>query len=231
MNGEKLLKFVISFLIVLQVIGFAFRNDLLFTFSKITLPVSMIVLYFVSTKRVRFLHVIVLFIFLVEELVIFFVIENPIKYRLFSHIIGYTLLLYFLYYNHKSFKYNKRDVFTLVLGSTLYTVIFFATYFSIHKEMNDLSLLGFLNLLLLYILLIVGAMHYINIRSEKSLWFFLSMLNYTFSDFMLLLDRFYLQSYELRMLMLICKPMAMVFLVNYMVTKFLKLKSGEFEGF
>jgi len=79
--------------------------------------------------------------------------------------------------------------------------------------------------------LIVGAMHYINIRSEKSLWFFLSMVNYTFSDLMLLLDRFYLQSYELRMLMLICKPMAMVFLVNYMVTKFLKLKSGEFEGF
>ncbi len=231
MNGEKLLKSFIPILIVLQVLGFVFKNDLLFTFSKITIPVSMVVLYFVSTKKVRFLHVIVLFVFLVEELIIFFSIENSIKCQLLGRIMAYTLLLYFLYYNHKSFRYNKRDVFTLVLGSVLYTVIFFIAYLSIRKEMGDLYLMGFLNLLLLYILLIVGAMHYINIRSEKSLWFFLSMLNFAFSDFMLLLDRFYLPSYELRMLMLICKPMAILFLVHYMVTKSLKLKTEEFEGF
>ncbi|WP_162900353.1 hypothetical protein [Aquimarina sp. AD10] len=104
-------------------------------------------------------------------------------------------------------------------------------YQILKEPMGELYLLGFLHLVLLYILLVVGAMHYINIRSEKSLWFFLAMLNFSFSENMLLIDRFYLESYELEVLILICKPLAMFFLVNYMITKSLKLKSEEFEGF
>ncbi|KAA1247071.1 hypothetical protein [Aquimarina sp. RZ0] len=147
-------------------------------------------------------------------------------------VIGYAMMFYFLYYNHKSFEYNSRDVFTLVLGSVLYTIIFFLTYNIVREPMKELSFIGFLHLLLLYVLLIIGGMHYINIRSEKSLWFFLAMLDFAFSDFMLLIDVFYLQSNELKVLRLICKPLALIFLVNYMITKYdLKLKSEEFEGF
>ncbi|MEW7290446.1 hypothetical protein [Aquimarina sp. 2304DJ70-9] len=231
MNGEKLLKLVISFLIISQVLGFVFGNYIVYLYSNMILSVLITMLYFVSTKRVRFFHVIVLLTLLAEELIVFFTINKVIGFQMIGHIIAYFLLFYFLYYNHKSFKYNSRDVFTLVLGSSLYTVIFFMAYVSIKNQMGELYLLGFLNLLLLYILLIVGAMHYINIRSEKSLWFFLSMLNFAFSDFMLLLDKFYLQSQELKVLMLICEPLAVVFLVNYMITKSLTLKSEEFEGF
>jgi len=86
-------------------------------------------------------------------------------------------------------------------------------------------------MLLLYVLLIVGAMHYINIRSEKSLWFFLAMLNFVFSDFVLFLDTFYLESDELKVIRIICIPIAFIFLVNYMITKYGCLKSEEFEGF
>ncbi len=231
MDGKKLLKLFISFLIIVQILGFVFQYDLLSTNAKLILYISIIIFYFSSTKRVRVFHVIVLLVFLVGELAVFYTTKNSIEFQMITHVIAYILLFYFLYYNHKSFVYNSRDVFTLLLGSSLYTVIFFMAYLSLRDPMGELQLLGFFHLLLLYILLIVGAMHYINIRSEKSLWFFLAMLNFVFSDFMLLIDRFYLRSYELEMLMLICKPLAMVFLVNYLITKSLFLKTEEFEGF
>ncbi len=231
MNGEKLLKFLISFLIILQVLGFVFKNFFLNTYVPIILSIVISVLYVVSTKRIRISHVLVLLTLIVSEFIVFYRTSEVIKYQMITRIIGYILLFYFLYYNHRSFLYNKRDVFTLVLGSSLYTIIFIMAYVSLKDQMGDLRLIGFLNLLLLYILLIVGAMHYINIRSEKSLWFFLSMLNFSFSDFMLLIDTFYLHSYELELLMLICRPLAMTFLVNYMVTKTLVLRAQEFEGF
>ncbi len=148
-----------------------------------------------------------------------------------ASVIGYIMISFFLYYNHRSFKYNSRDVFTLLLGSILYTFIFGLTYSVIREPMGSLGLIGFLHLLMIYILLIVGAMHYINIRSEKSLWFFLSMLNFAVSDFMLLIDVFYIQSIELKVLRLICFPTALIFLVRYMTTKDQYLKTEETEGF
>ncbi|MBQ4821182.1 hypothetical protein [Aquimarina sp. MMG016] len=231
MNGERLLKFLISLFIVLQVLGFVFQIPFLNAYCNPILFALVIVFYLISSKRTNALHIIILLIFFSGELIRFQDVLNTIKFEIMVHTIVYILLFYFLYYNHKSFKYNNRDVFTLVLGSSLYTVIFFLAYSILREPMGELSILGFLHLLLLYILLIVGAMHYINIRSEKSLWFFLSMLNFAFSDFMLLIDRFYLQSNELKVLMLICQPLALVFLVNYMISKSVHLKSDEFEGF
>ncbi|WP_271764961.1 hypothetical protein [Aquimarina algiphila] len=231
MNGEKLLKLLISFLIILQVLGFVFENEFLNTYISILLLISIITLYFISTRQVQVYKVIILLIFFIRELIVFCEIEEVVKFQIIGHMIAYVLMFYFLYYNHKSFKYNRRDVFTLVLGSSLYTVIFFIAYMELEEPMGELKILGFLYLLLIYMLLIIGAMHYINIRSEKSLWFFLSMLNFAFGNFMFLIDRFYLESFELKLLMLICEPIALVFLVHYMITKSLILKAEEFEGF
>ncbi len=231
MNGEKLLKLLVSFLIIAQVLGFVFKNNFFYTYAKLFLPISIIVLYFICTKKNRAYHILVLLILCLGELVVFWSLGDSIRNQMIIRIIGYIMLFYFLYYNHKSFLYNSRDVFTLILGSSLYTVLFFITYSVLREPMKDDSLLGFVNLLLLYILLIVGAMHYINIRSEKSLWFFLSILNFAFSDFMILIEEFYVHSYELKVLILICKPLGLIFLVNYMITRSLKLKSEEFEGF
>ncbi|MDH7448261.1 hypothetical protein [Aquimarina sp. 2201CG14-23] len=231
MNGEKLLKFLISFLIVLQVLGFVFQIPFLKTYSNSILLLSIIIQYVWCSKQIKAIHIVVVLVFFVPELISWLNDEIEIKYQMMVHIIGYLLLFYFLYYNHKSFEYNRRDVFTLLLGSSLYTVIFFITYSVIKEPMGEYSLIGFFYLLLLYVLLIVGAMHYINIRSEKSLWFFLAMLNFAFSDFILLIDEFYLQSNELKVIRLICAPLALVFLTNYMITKNKKLKQEEFEGF
>lgn len=231
MDGGRLLRFLISFLIVLQVVGFVFQFPLLYTFSKPVLFLIIVIFYFWSSKKSRLLHVIVLLIFFLAELIGLLNNQITIGDIMFIRIIGYLVLFYFLYYNHKSFKYNQRDVFTLVLGSSLYTAIFFMTYVVLREPMGSLSLIGFLHLLLLYVLLIVAAMHYINIRSEKSLWFFLAMLNFSFSDFILLIDHFYLESNELKVIRLICESLALVFLVNYMITKYKYLKSEEFEGF
>lgn len=148
-----------------------------------------------------------------------------------THVIVYVLLFYFLYHNHKSFVFNSRDIFTLLLGSSLFRIIFFMAYLELRVPLKELQLLGFVYLLLIYVLLIVGAMHYINIGSEKSLWFFLSMLNFSFRDFMYSFDEFYLKSDEFRLLILVCGPMALIFLVNYMTTNSLGLKAEEFEGF
>ncbi|WP_299315335.1 hypothetical protein [uncultured Aquimarina sp.] len=231
MNEGKLLKFLISFLIVLQVLGFVFGIPFLSTYGKPILFILIILRYVWSSKKIKTLHIIILCVFFISELIHLIDDVITIEHRMLISIIGYTLLFYFLYNNHKSFRYNRRDVFTLVLGSSLYTVIFFITYSVIREPMGDLNLIGFLHLSLLYVLLIVGAMHYINIRSEKSLWFFLAMLNFTFSDFILLIDNFYLGSNELKVIRLICLPIALIFLVNYMITKYKYLKSEEFEGF
>ncbi len=231
MNEGKLLKFLISFLIVLQVLGFVFRIPFLSAYSKPILFILITLHYVWSSKKIKALHIIVLCVFFISELIHSISDVITVKHKMLISIIGYILLFYFLYYNNKSFKYNRRDVFTLVLGSSLYTVIFFITYSVIRGPMGDLNLIGFLHLLLLYVLLIVGAMHYINIRSEKSLWFFLAMLNFAFSDFILLIDKFYLESNELKVIRLICLPLALIFLVNYMITKYKYLKSEEFEGF
>jgi len=231
MNEGKVLKFIISFLIVLQVLGYVFQVPFLNTYCKPLLFVAITLQYIWRSKKIRFLHILVLFVFFTSELIHSISDLVSVKDRMLINIIGYIMLFYFLYYNHKSFKYNKRDVFTLVLGSSLYTVIFFITYSVIREPMKEVSLIGFLHLLLLYVLLIVGAMHYINIRSEKSLWFFLAMLNFSFSDFILLIDEFYLQSDELKIIRLICVPLALIFLMNYMITKYKYLKSEEFEGF
>lgn len=231
MNGERLLKFLISFLVIGQVLGFVLENIFFTTCSNTVLIVLLLILYLINTKKIRVFHVTVLLVLFFGESFEFFVTENVIKYKILARIGVFILIFYFLYYNHKSFVYNSRDIFTLVLGTLLYTVIFFMAYSVLREGMKDLHLLGFLHLLLLYILLVVGAMHYINIRSEKSLWFFLSMLNFSFGDYMWLIDKFYLDSYELKVLMLICHPLAMIFLVNYMVTKPIKLRSDEFEGF
>ncbi|WP_299440504.1 hypothetical protein [uncultured Aquimarina sp.] len=218
-------------MIVLQVLGYIYRIPFLDTFCKPLLFLAIILQYLWSSKKIKFLHILVLFVFFASELINSISDIVTVKHRMLINIIGYIMLFYFLYYNHKSFKYNRRDVFTLVLGSSLYTVIFFITYSVIREPMKDVSLIGFLHLSLLYVLLIVGAMHYINIRSEKSLWFFLAMLNFSFSDFILLIDEFYLQSTELKLIRLICVPLALIFLMNYMITKYKYLKSEEFEGF
>lgn len=231
MNGEKLLKLLISFLIVIQVLGFVFENNFLNTYSSVLLLGSIIILYFISTKQIQVYKVTILLIFFIRELIVFYEIEETVKFQIIGHIIAYVLMFYFLYDNHKSFEYNRRDVYTLVLGSSLYTVIFFITYLELKEPMGVLKELGFFYLFLIYLLLIIGAMHYINIRSEKSLWFFLSMLNFAFSNFMFLMDRFYLESFEFKLLILICEPIALVFLVHYMITKSLILKAEEFEGF
>ncbi len=231
MDGGKLLRFLISFLIVLQVLGFVFQIHVLSTYGKPILFILITLHYVWSSKKIKVLHIIVLCVFFISELMHSIDDLITIKHRMLVNIVGYILLFYFLYYNHKSFKYNRRDVFTLILGSSLYTVIFFITYSVIREPMGDLYLIGFLHLLLLYVLLIVGAMHYINIRSEKSLWFFLAMLNFAFSDFILLIDKFYLESNELKVIRLICLPLSLIFLVNYMITKYKYLKSEEFEGF
>ncbi len=230
MNGEKLLKLLISFLIIAQVLGFIFKNTFLNTYSGILIISSIIILYFGSTRRINIFHVIVLLVLFLTALISFFSVKNILEFQIILQISVYVLLFYFLYYNHKSFLYNKRDIFTLILGSLLYTVIFFMAYQVLRETMRDLHILGFIHLLLLYILLVVAGIHFVNIRSEKSLWFFLSMLNFAFRDYMWLIDQFYLPSYELKVLILICNPLAMVFLVNYMVTESIKLKSDEFEG-
>ncbi len=230
MNGEKLLKLLISFLIIAQVLGFIFKNTFLNTYSGILIISSIIILYFGSARRINIFHVIVLLVLFLTALISFFSVKNILEFQIILQISVYVLLFYFLYYNHKSFLYNKRDIFTLILGSLLYTVIFFMAYQVLRETMRDLHILGFIHLLLLYILLVVAGIHFVNIRSEKSLWFFLSMLNFAFRDYMWLIDQFYLPSYELKVLILICNPLAMVFLVNYMVTESIKLKSDEFEG-
>ncbi len=231
MGEGKLLKFLISFLVIVQVLGFVFKNGFLSIYTNIIISVLITLSYLISTKRIITFHVIVLVVLVLSELVVFCNTESVIKFQIIARLSAFVLLFYFLYYNHKSFVYNSRDVFTLVLGTLPYTIIFFIAYQALRGGMGDLHLLGFLHLLLLYVLLVVGAMHYINIRSEKSLWFFLSMLNFTFGDYMWLIDKFYLESSELKVLMLICDPLAMIFLLNYMVTKSIKLKSDEFEGF
>jgi len=149
MNEGKLLKFLISIFTVLQVLSFIFQSSIFLLFSKISLFVLVTLLYIRTSKKIKTLHLFVLLVFFVSEFMMSISDEFTIKHKMLLSILGYILLFYFLYYNHKSFRYNKRDVFTLGLGSSLYTVIFFITYSVIRVPMGDLYLIGFLHMLLL----------------------------------------------------------------------------------
>ncbi|MEB3345547.1 hypothetical protein U6A24_08760 [Aquimarina gracilis] len=183
MNGEKLLKFLISFFVIGQVLGFVLESVFLSAYSGVILIGLLMLSYIVGTKKVRVFHLVVLLLLFFGGLFEFFNGENNLRSLIVIRISVFVLLFYFLYYNHKSFVYNSRDIFTLILGTLLYTVIFFMIYKALKDGMGDLHLLGFLHLLLLYVLVIIGAMYYIN-KVRKIVMVFLSMLNFAFGDYM-----------------------------------------------
>ena len=218
---------ILVFRIFLYTTGF----ESLYKMVSSILLITICLLYVLKTKRVRVIHLIIIGLHSISEVLILCSQEIFIFYIILLKSLSYVLLFYFLYQNHRSFKYNVRDLKVLWSGSILYTFIFTITLF-VFQELQGIvywSVLG--NLSFLYILLIITGMHYINIRSVKSLYFFLAALYFTINDFSYLLYHYYISRVELKVIGLFCQPFGFLMLLNYMITKSEFLKSEEFEGF
>ena len=124
MNGKRILKFIIPLLIIVLVVGFIFDIPSLINYGKLILFATIILRYLWKSKRIQLIHISILIMFFVLELSYLVYDVITIKYRMMMGVFIYLMLFYFLYINHKSFVYNKRDVFTLLLGSSLYNYIF-----------------------------------------------------------------------------------------------------------
>lgn len=230
MNGEKILRLLILLVVVIQIFGFVIGIENINIYVKLIIMALVFAYFFVRVTDFSILNFLVFILFILGEFIVILLGIEGFHFIAFGHLCSYLILLYFTRLNHKSFKYHKRDVFTLVLGSGLYTIIFFMVY-GVTYEGMEYKIIGFLHLFMLYFLLIIAAMHFLNIRSAKSLWFFLALLNLSFGDFILFFDQFYLKSIELSVIMNICKVLGLFFLVEYMEQKSIYLKSETLEGF
>lgn len=96
-----------------------------------------------------------------------------------------------------------------------------------NQNMVAIGPFGITYLIILYFLLIGAVLQYINIRSPKSLWFAIAILNFVISDACFALDRFYVPSLELKVINSIYQLLAVFFLVKFKISSPdpLKIKS------
>ena len=195
------------------------------------LQVGILLFYFYKTKRINYIHLLIIGLQISSEFLLTLQPADSAVLIMLFRSISYLLLFYFLYQNHKSFNYNIWDLKILGLSIILYTFIFVFTIY-VFQELANRDLWSILlNLSLLYVLLIITGMHYINIRSVKSLYFFLATLYFTIDNFAFILDHFYNPLIELQIIHLFCQPFGLLLLVNYLIYKYEFLKAEEFEGF
>lgn len=201
--------------------------DLEFYVKPVTVPLFFM-LYWFNSKRIDIFFVFVLLLCFLGDMFLLIDVQNNFLYVLFTYAICYLLLFYFLYKNHRSLNYSSVDITYLAIFLVVWTVIVYEVYDAIKEEMGDVKPYGFMYLLILYVLFIGAVSQYINVRSTKSLWFLIAVLNFVISDSCFALDRFYVSSIEFRIINSIYQLLAVFFLVQFKISSPTPLKLDKF---
>ncbi len=188
-----------------------------FYVKPMTVPLFFM-LYWFNVDKVDPLFVVVLSLCFLGDIFLLTGIENGFRYVLLSYTLCYFVLFYFLYKNHKPIDYSSTDVIYLVVFFVFWTIITYAIFVVTNQNMGDIKPFGVAYLIILYALLIGAIFQYINIRSPKSLWFAIAILNFVISDACFALDRFYVPSLELRIINSIYQLLAVFFLVKFKIS-------------
>ncbi|WP_299248284.1 lysoplasmalogenase family protein [uncultured Aquimarina sp.] len=218
MKVRTLIKILLLITGSLCVLSTILQNPTIELYVKpMTVPLFFM-LYWFNVDKVDALFVMVLLLCFLGDIFLLTGIENGFKYVLLSYTLCYFILFYFLYKNHKPIDYNTTDIIYMAVFFVFWTIIAYAIYAVTNQNMGDIRPYGIAYLIILYSLLIGAIFQYINIRSPKSLWFAIAILNFVISDACFALDRFYVPSLELRIINAIYQLLAVFFLVKFKIS-------------
>lgn len=210
----KILLWITGSLCVLSTI---LQNPTIEFYAKpMTVPLFFM-LYWFNVKKLDTLFVVVLFLCFFGDMFTLIGVENNFVYLLLSCISCYFILFYFLYKNHRPIDYSRVDVLYLLIFLVIWTVIVYFIYDVTNENMGANRPYGIVYIITLYLLLLGAVFQYINIRSARSLWMVIAVLNFVVSDTCFALDRFYVHSLELKIINSIYQLLAVYFLVKYKI--------------
>lgn len=217
----KILLMITGFLCVLST---AVQNPLIELYAKpMTVPLFFM-LYWFSVKQLDPLFLVVLFFCFLGDIFLLTGLRDGFMYVLISYVLCYAILFFYIYQNHKPVSYSNTDIAYLMIFLIVWTVITYEIYSATHQSMGRIKPYGVTYIIILYFLLIGAVYQYINVRSPKSLWFLIAVLNFVICDTCFALDRFYIQSLELRIINSIYQLLAVYFLVKFKISSDNSLK-------
>ncbi len=184
-------------------------------------------LYWFNTKKIDLSFVMVLLLCFLGDIFLLTDIHNSFVYVLICYSVCYLILFYFLYKNYKPIDYGTTDIIYLSVFFVAWTLVAYEIYDAIEGAMGDIKLYGVVYLLILYFLFIGAVFQYINIRSAKSLWFLIAILNFVISDSCFALDKFYISSIEFEIINSIYQLLAVFFLVQFQMASPVPLKLNK----
>ncbi len=181
-------------------------------------------LYWFNVKKVDGLFLIILLLCFLGDIFLLTRIDNSLMYVLLSYTICYIILFYFLYKNYQPIDYSAIDVVLFVVFFVAWTYVTYELYQAVEPSMGDVRFYGVSYLVILYLLLVAAVFHYINVRSAKSLWFLIAILNFVISDSSFALNQFYMPSIEFEIINSIYQLLAVFFLVKFKISSPMSLK-------
>ncbi|MDY8138275.1 lysoplasmalogenase family protein [Aquimarina sp. 2201CG5-10] len=184
-------------------------------------------LYWFNVKKLDNLFLIILFLCFLGDIFLLTKIENSFIYVLISYTLCYFILFYYLYKNHKPIDYNNSDIIYLGVFFVIWTVVVYEIYAATTPSMGDVKPYGIAYIIILYLLLIGVVFQYINVRSTKSLWLLLAVINFVISDTSFALDKFYFSILELKVINSIYQLLAVFFLVRFKIASSTSLRLKE----
>ncbi|GAA4278540.1 lysoplasmalogenase family protein [Aquimarina mytili] len=227
MKVRTLIKVLLLITGGLCVYSTAMQLPMLEFYVKPTTVPLFFMLYWFNVKKPDGLFLFILFLCFLGDIFLLVNVDNSFMYVLLSYTTCYIILFYFLYKNHKPLNYSTTDIIYLVVFFLLWTLIAYKIYDVTHGSMGVIKPYGVSYLVILYLLLIGAVFQYVNIRSAKSLFFLIAILNFVVSDACFALNRFYIPSIEFEIINSIYQLLAVFFLVKFKISSPVPLKLQE----
>lgn len=181
-------------------------------------------LYWFNTKKINVSFLLVLLTCFLGDIFLLTDLQNSFIYVLMSYSVCYLLLFFLLYKNYKPVDYDTTDIIYLSVFLVAWTLIVYEIYEVIEGAMGDIKFYGIAYLFILYFLFIGAVFQYVNVRSTKSLWFLVAILNFVISDSCFALDKFYISCIEFKIINSIYQLLAVFFLVQFQIASPVPLK-------
>lgn len=190
-NHDFVSKIIIFYFTIATVAVFAnvFSYELLFTFSRILLPILLLTLYYLKSQIKNRIFYIIISLFLITT--ILFITENSqlFLYGIFAFIIHRVFVIYLI------LKLTSKNNYLLIL---LATFPFLLIFFYLIYEINEGSMLNY-NILIIQSILIsiiggISLSNYIKEDNRQNSWLLISTLLFIGLRFIIFIEKYYLSN-------------------------------------
>ena len=230
MKIRTLIKILLLIAGALCVLSTAFQWPMIELYAKPTTVPLFFMLYWFQVKKIDVLFLVILFLCFLGDIFLLIDVQSSFMFVLLSYTICYLILFYYLYKNFKPIDYGVTDIIYLIVFFVAWTFIVYEIYDVTEKEMGDIRPYGVGYIIILYLLLIGAVLQYANVRSSKSLWFLIAVLNFVISDSCFALNKFYIPSIEFEIINSIYQLLAVFFLVQFKISSPTPLKLKDIQG-